>query len=129
MYGEEEVAILKVDVAVPPLAGEADMGEKLQLELAGCPEQERVTAELNPLRPPSVTVNIALWPALTVIIAGDALMLKSGVGVVSGVIAANRPCISLARPAVMYKVFGSPDNTPPSKTISQSEAFVMGVPW
>lgn len=99
-------------VAVPPLAGETDAGEKLQVEPSGCPEQVSVTAELNPFSPPRVTVNAAGCPAAIVNVDGDAAMLKSaaaGGGVAFAVMAANKPCISLVRPAVMYIVLGSPD--------------------
>src|SRR3979409_2068376 len=120
-----------MDVAVPPLEGVMDAGEKLQAEFAGCPEQVSMTAELKPLRPPAVTVNEAGCPALIVRADGDALMLKSevGAGVVSGVIAEKSPCPSLTRPAVMYMVLTSPEDPPPPKTMSQSEAFVIGAPF
>src|ERR1700740_3396277 len=116
-----------VDVTVPPLAGVTDVGEKLHVEFMGCPEQERLTAELKPLRPPTVTVNEAVCPALMVMVAGDTLMLKSPVpaGVAFAVMAEKSPCSSLARPAVMYMVLGSPEAPPPPKTISHSEALTM----
>lgn len=92
IYGEEEVLMLTVVMIVPPLAGETDTGLKLQVELTGSAEQVRLTAELKPLRLPIVTLNMAVCPALMVIVAGVALMLKSGVGagVVSGVMRATR---------------------------------------
>ncbi len=84
--------MLTVVMIVPPLAGETDTGLKLQVELTGSAEQVRLTAELKPLRLPIVTLNMAVCPALMVIVAGVALMLKSGVGagVVSGVMRATR---------------------------------------
>src|ERR1700675_497265 len=125
--------MLMVDVAVPPLAGETDGCEKLQVEPSGCPEQVSVTAELNPLSPPRVTVKAAGCPAAIVNVDGDASMLKSAVaagGVAFAVIAANNPCISLLRPAVMYMVLGSPDCAPPPpNTMSQREALTIGAPF
>src|SRR5216684_3546796 len=120
-----------VDVAIPPLAGVTDAGEKLQVELMGCPEQVRLAAELKPLGLPTVTVNMAVCPALIAMLDGDALMLKSGVaaGVVFAVIAEKSPCPSLASPAVMYMVLTLPEGPPPPKTMSQSEAFAMTVPF
>src|ERR1700721_2919003 len=122
-----------VEVAVPPLAGETDAGEKLHVDPSGCPEQVSVTAALKPLSPPRVTVNGAGFPAAIVSIEGVAAMLKSaldGGGVAFAVIAANRPCISLASPAVMYIVLGSPDCAPPApNTMSQSEALSIGAPF
>ena len=76
--------MVSVEVAVPPLAGETDAGEKLQVEPFGCPEQPSVTAELKPLSPPSVTVKEADCPAAIVLVIGDALMLKSEVGAGAG---------------------------------------------
>src|SRR5580700_9341961 len=121
-----------VDVAVPPLAGETDGCEKLQVEPSGWPEQVSVTAELNPLSPPRVTVKAAGCPAAIDKVGGAAAMLKSAVaagGVALAVMAANRPCISLARPAVMYMVLGSPDCAPPPpNTMSQREPLTIGAP-
>src|SRR2546429_6090612 len=78
-----------------------EAGEKLQLELAGIPEHVRVTAELKPLSPPTVTVNEAFCPALIVEVDGDALILKSPVGarVAFAVMAEKSSCWSLARPS------------------------------
>src|SRR5436309_1420782 len=103
MYGEAEVVMPTVDISVPPLAGVTDTGLKLQVEFTGSPEQVRFTAEVKPLRLPTVTLNMAVCPALMVIVAGVPLMLKSGAtaDVVSGVMAAKRPCFAFARPAVM----------------------------
>jgi hypothetical protein len=100
-----------IEVAVPPLAGETDAGEKLHVEPRGWPEQVSVTAELNPFSPPRATVNAAGCPAAIVNVDGEAAMLKSAAagGVAFAVMAANKPCISLVRPAVMYIVLGSPD--------------------
>src|SRR5208282_5819350 len=125
--------MVMLEVAVPPLAGETDAGEKLQVEPSGCPEQVSVTAELNPLSPPRLTVKVAGCPAAIVNVDGDAAMLKSAVaagGVALAVIAANSPCISLLRPAVMYMVLGSPDCAPPPpNTMSHREPLIMGAPF
>src|SRR5258708_4849490 len=120
-----------MDIAVPPLAGVTDAGENLHVEFTGWPEHVNVTGELKPFSPPTVTVNEAVCPALIVKVDGDALMLKAGVGVgvASAVIAEKSPCCSLARPAVMYMVLTSPEDPPPPKTMSQSEAFAMTVPF
>lgn len=56
-YGDEFVVMFMVDVIVPPLRGVTDAGLKLHVELSGSPEQERLTAELKPLNPLTVTVN------------------------------------------------------------------------
>src|SRR3984957_1993269 len=118
-----------VDVAVPPLAGETEGCEKLQVEQSGCPEQLSATAELNPLSPPRVTMKAAGFPAAIINVEGEAAMLKSPVaagGAGFAVMAANRPCISLARPAVMYMVLGSPVCAPPvPNTMSQREALTI----
>jgi hypothetical protein len=120
-----------MEVTIPPLDGVTDAGEKLHVEFTGCPEHVSVTAELKPLRPPTVTVMEPVCPALIVKAAGDALILKSavGAGVVFAVIAAKSPCCSLAKPAVMYMVLASPEGPPPPKTMSHNEAFVMTVPF
>ena len=132
LYGDEEVAIVMVEVTVPPLAGITDAGEKLQVEPRGCPEQLRVTDELKPLSPPSVTMKAAGWPAEIVKVEGLAAMLKSPVGAVVeafAVMAANSPCISLASPAVIYIVLGSPVSAPPApNTMSQREPLMIGAP-
>src|ERR1700722_13250100 len=124
--------MVRVDVAIPPLAGETDGCEKLQVEPSGCPEQVSVTAELNPLSPPRVTMKAAGFPAAIVNVEGEAAMLKSPVaagGEAFAVMAANRPCISLARPAVMYMVLGSPVCAPPvPNTMSQREALTIAAP-
>ena len=72
--------MVMVEVTVPPLAGETEDGEKLQVDPRGCPEQERFTEDVNPLRPPRVRVKEAGCPALMVNVEGEAAMLKSAVG-------------------------------------------------
>jgi len=48
MYGDAEVVIITLDIAVLPLGGVTVAGVKIQLESAGSPELERSTVELNP---------------------------------------------------------------------------------
>ena len=120
---------VSMEVAVPPLAGETFAGEKPHVELIGSAEQDRLTMELKPLRPARVTVKEPLCPAVMVSVAGETLIVKSGAGVALGTREANKPWASLARPAVMYRVWGSPDGPPPPKTMSQRERLVMTVPF
>src|SRR5580692_4669548 len=125
--------MVMVEVTVPPLAGETDAGEKLQVDPSGWPEHVSVTDELKPLSPPSFTMKAAGCPAAIVNVAGVAEMLKSPVGagaVAFAVMAANRPCISLLSPEVMYIVFGSPDCAPPApNTMSHNDALTIGAPF
>src|SRR5580704_13765500 len=125
--------MLMVEVTIPPLVGVTDGFEKLQVEPFGSPEQVSATAELNPLRPVTVTVKGAGCPAAIVNVDGAALIVKSaaaGGGAAFAVTAANRPCISLLRPAVMYMVLGSPESCPPPpNTMSQSDPLTIGVPF
>src|SRR5947199_8823688 len=119
-----------MEVAVAPLAGESVGGENLHDVPAGSPEHESVIAELNPFMPAVVTVNEAEWPAEIVKAAGVAEMVKSAVGVfaVFAVNAANNPCCSLARPAVMYKVLGSAVWPELSKSSSQTDGLTITAP-
>ena len=55
-------------------------GEKAQLEAAGKPLQANVTGEFMPLTGLMVMVNVALWPALMVALAGEAPIEKSPLG-------------------------------------------------
>ena len=55
-------------------------GEKAQLEAAGKPLQANVTGEFMPLTGLMVMVNVALWPALMVALAGEASIEKSPLG-------------------------------------------------
>src|SRR5271167_1024699 len=122
-----------VEVTEAPLAGETEGCEKLHVDPSGWPEQVSITAELNPLSPPTVIMKGAGCPAAMVNVDGDAAMLKSAVaagGVAFAVMAAKRPCISLVRPAVMYMVLGSPDCAPPPpNTMSHREPLIMGAPF
>ena len=52
-------------------------GEKVQLEAAGNPLQEKLTAELMPFTGLTEMVNMADWPALMVAFVGDAETVKS----------------------------------------------------
>src|SRR5689334_6884125 len=67
-----------VDAGLPP--GVTLAGEKVQLEAAGKPLQEKFTAELMPFTGLTVIVNVADWPALTVAPLGDAETVKSPPG-------------------------------------------------
>ena len=60
----------------PPL-GVTLAGAKVQLEAAGKPLQEKLTAELMPFTGLTVMVNMVDWPALMVAFAGDAETVKS----------------------------------------------------
>ena len=98
------VAIVMEVVTVPPLDGVTAFGLKAHEVLAGSPEQEKVTAELKPFKPPMLSMTDADPPAVTLAVAGEAERLKSAVagGVEAlAVIAANNPCCSLDSPAVM----------------------------
>src|SRR5260370_6543806 len=125
--------MIMVAVTVAPVAGMTDAGEKLQVAARGWAEQVSVTLELKPLSPPSFTMKAAGCPAAIVNVAGVAEMLKSplaGGAVAFALIPANRPCISLVSPAVMYIVLGSPDCAPPPpNTMSQREALRIGAPF
>jgi len=55
-------------------------GEKVQLDAAGSPLQANVTGEFMPLTGMMVMVNVALWPALMVALAGEASIEKSPLG-------------------------------------------------
>ena len=55
-------------------------GEKVQLDAAGRPLQANVTGEFMPLTGLMVMVNVALWPALMVALAGEAPIEKSPLG-------------------------------------------------
>lgn len=73
--------VLRVRVveAGDPLGVTLD-GEKVQLDADGNPLQANVTGEFMPLTGLMVMVNVALWPALMVALAGEASMVKSPLG-------------------------------------------------
>ena len=101
------VAMVTIDVTVPFAGGVGEVGDNVQVEPICWPEQERLTAELKPLRLVRVTVKVAVCPAVMVCVAGVAEILKSGVaaGVAGlGVKAAKTPVVSVAPPAVKYIV-------------------------
>ena len=52
-------------------------GEKLQLEAAGNPVQEKPTVEARSPMGFTVRLKVADWPALTVALCGDAFTVKS----------------------------------------------------
>ena len=55
-------------------------GEKVQLDATGRPLHAKVTGEFMPLTGLMVMVNVALWPALMVALAGEASIEKSPFG-------------------------------------------------
>ena len=73
------VAIVPLIVAVPLAAGVTLVGVSVQVEAGGAPAQVTATAELNPVTEVTVTVKLALAPAVTVVEAGDTETVKSGV--------------------------------------------------
>jgi hypothetical protein len=73
------VLMVRVVEAGDPL-GVTLAGEKVQLDAAGNPLQANVTGEFMPLTGLMVMVNVAVWPALMVALAGEASILKSPFG-------------------------------------------------
>src|ERR1041385_40602 len=73
------VLMVRVVEAGDPL-GVTLAGEKVQLDAAGNPLQANVTGEFMPLTGLMVMVNVAVWPALMVALAGEASKLKSPFG-------------------------------------------------
>jgi hypothetical protein len=73
------VAAVKDDVTVPFAMGVTEAGERAQVTVAliGATEQERPTAELNPLSEVTVILEVPPFPAITVAVAGDELKPKS----------------------------------------------------
>src|ERR1035438_6681698 len=118
-------------VAVAPVCGVTELGEKEHVANVGRPEHENVVAASNPLRLATVIVRLADWPAAIFAVGDDAAMLKSAVaggGVVFAVSVAKRPCCSFAKPAVKKSVLGSP--VPPApNTRSHSEPFTIAWPF
>ena len=75
----EVVTVNVVDPGVMP-PNSTLAGENVQVAPAGRPEQMKVTAELNPLAGVTVTVVVALCPAVTVSDVGEAATVKLGGG-------------------------------------------------
>lgn len=64
-------------VEVASIPGVSVAGEKLQLEAAGNPLQEKATVEVMSPVGLMVILNVAVWPALMVALCGEAAMVKS----------------------------------------------------
>src|SRR5579872_405223 len=80
--GANELAVVAtvtvIGTAVDPLTI-AEVGETVQVESGGAPEQVKVTVCWNPAIGATVKPNVALWPAFTVELVGEvAVSLKSG---------------------------------------------------
>src|SRR5512137_989866 len=123
--------MVTVDIIVPLPAGITEGADRVQVEPSCCPEQERLTAELKPFRLVTLTVKVAVCPAVMVWVAGVADNLKSGVagGVAGlGVIATNTPVDSAAPPAVRYMAAGSPVLPVASKNMSHKPGLVSTAP-
>jgi len=73
------VAIVSVVETAAP-EGVTVFGEKAQDAPEGSPEQLNEIVELKPFAGVTETVNVPLWPPVTVIVAGVAAMEKSGGG-------------------------------------------------
>jgi hypothetical protein len=71
------VLIVKVVEAAAPV-GVTMLGEKLQDAPVGRPEQEKLTAWLNPFDVVTAMVAVPDWPTVTLSAAGDAVKEKSG---------------------------------------------------
>ena len=71
--------MVSVVVAAEPL-GVTLAGENVQLEAAGKPVQANVTVETTPFIGTIEMLNVALWPALMVALAGEAPREKSPLG-------------------------------------------------
>jgi hypothetical protein len=78
---ELAAVVLRVRVVeTGALLGVTVAGEKVQLDAAGRPLHAKVTGEFIPLTGLMVMVNVAVWPALMVALAGEASMEKSPLG-------------------------------------------------
>ena len=109
------------------------LGEKVQETPIG-PLQDRLTVPLKLLVGATLIVAVVLLPAITVAVEVEALKPKAAGAVEVVVLAmpAKRPCASLARPAAMYRVLGSPAPTGVAllcpKTISHSDGKERALP-
>jgi len=78
-------AVVETDpliVAVPLGAGVTDVGVSVHIAPPGAPVHAAVTAEEKPFMEVTVTVNVAVWPAVMVVVGGEAMIEKSGVALV-----------------------------------------------
>jgi hypothetical protein len=73
--GAVVVTVRVVEIGLIP--GMRTAGEKLQLDAAGNPVQEKLTAEEKSPTGLMVMLNAAAWPALRVALWGEATMAKS----------------------------------------------------
>lgn len=73
------VVIVPLIVAVALAAGVTLVGVSVQVEAGGAPVQAAETTELKPVSEVTVTVKLAVAPAVTVEEAGDTDTAKSGV--------------------------------------------------
>jgi hypothetical protein len=79
IVGEVRAVVTMVAVEVAPVeVGVTELGLSEQDEPAGAPVQVRATAVVKLFNPVTVTVEVAVAPAATLALAGDAAMLKSG---------------------------------------------------
>jgi hypothetical protein len=79
IVGEVRAVVTMVAVDVAPVAvGVTELGFSEQDEPAGTPVHVRATAVVNPFNPVTVIVEVAVAPAATLTLAGDAAMVKSG---------------------------------------------------
>src|SRR5215472_4138972 len=104
--------MVKDEVTALP-EGVTEAGLKLQRELAGSPEQERLTALLKPLVGVMDTViGCEVCPTVTVTLCGEGGGENEKSPVVvpgeAGAREAKSPWEALARPAVKYNVFIAP---------------------
>jgi len=130
LYGFEEVWIVSVDVAIPPLAGVTDAGDRLQVEFSGWPEQVKLTAAVKLFMLVTVMVKLADCPAAIVMLVGEAPREKSAV--TSGVAAGERVAIRLPDPpdgpVVISMLLESMPIPAGANTTSFSEALARTAP-
>jgi hypothetical protein len=89
--------MVMVDVAVPPLAGVTEAGEKLHVAAVGSPEQVRVAAPVNPKAELTVIVAVPLLPFVMVRAEGLRATCTAGAPTVT-VIAAEVEAMKLVSP-------------------------------
>ena len=72
------VVIVPEELIVPFAGGVTLVGERVQVEPAGAPEQLKVTLEAKALKDVTVTVMLAGLPAFTIADEGVSVSVKSG---------------------------------------------------
>ena len=80
MVAVADAVRVRVEVALPLAGGVTDAGAHEAVTPLGRPEAESETAELKPLRLPTVIVLVPPLPWTTLTLPGDAETEKSGVG-------------------------------------------------